>query len=181
MNKNSIKINKKIINIKIINKSIFIEGSYGIEMIKLYSNIFYIKKEKNTLYFSNNSILNSSRIKKNIKVYLKFKEIYERIKGLSKGYKRQLIVMGVGFKMFIGKNNTLILKLGRSHSNHIHIPETLEITRPKLHTILISGNTKDNVYGMAEVIKSCRKPYIYTKKGIKNYGEIIVTKVGKKS
>jgi large subunit ribosomal protein L6 len=181
MNKHLIKINKKIVNIKIVNKAISIEGAYGIEIIKLYSDILFVKKEKDILYFSNYFAHNNTKIKKNIQVYLKFKELYERIKGLSKGYKRQLIIMGVGFKMFIGKNNTLILKLGRSHNNHIYIPKSLEITSPKINTILISGNSKDNVHGMSEVIKSCRKPYVYTKKGIKNYGDIIVTKVGKKS
>ena len=117
MNKNLIKINKKTFDIKIINKAISIEGNYGIEIIKLHSNIFFVK-ENNILYSSNCLAVNID----NIKVYLKFKEICERIKGLSKGYKRQLIIMGVGFKMFVHKKNTLILKLGRSHNNHIHIP-----------------------------------------------------------
>lgn len=179
MNKHQIRINKKIINIKIINKIISLEGLYGVEILRLYSNILFIKKEKNLLYFSNDLGFNDN--KKIFKKYLKFKEIVERIKGLSKGYKRQLLVVGVGYKMYIEKDNILILKLGRSHNNHIYIPKCLEITSPKANTILISGNNKDNVYGMAEVIKSCKKPHVYTNKGIRNYGEIIVVKVGKKS
>jgi large subunit ribosomal protein L6 len=181
MNKYLIKINKKIVDIKIVNKTISVEGAYGIEVIKLYSNILFIKKGKNSLYFSSCYIYDDAQKKNSTQTYLKFKELCERIKGLSKGYKRQLIILGVGFKMFINGNNTLILKLGRSHNNHVHIPKSLEITSPKVNTILISGNSKDNVHGMSEVIKSCRKPYVYTKKGIKNYGDIIVTKVGKKS
>jgi ribosomal protein L6P/L9E len=180
MNKHLIKVNKKIVNIKIANKTIFVEGAYGIEIIKLYLDTLFIKKGKNKLYFSNHLIYNNAK-KKNIQAYLKFKELRERVKGLSKGYKRQLIIMGVGFKMFISNNDTLVLKLGRSHNNHVHIPKSLEITSPKINTILVSGNSKDNVYGMSEVIKSCRKPYVYTKKGVKNYGDIITTKIGKKS
>jgi large subunit ribosomal protein L6 len=181
MSKYLIKINKKIVDIKIVNKAVCIEGAYGIEIIKLRSNVLLTQQEKSTLHFSNRFTCSNINTKKNIQSYLKFKQLYERIKGLSKGYKRQLIIMGVGFKMYVGKNNNLILKLGRSHNNHIFIPKYLEITSPKTNTILISGNSKDNVYGMSEIIKSCRKPYVYTKKGIKNYGEIILTKIGKKS
>jgi ribosomal protein L6P/L9E len=181
MNKHLIKINKKIVDIKIINKSISIEGTYGIEIIKLYSNISFDRSRKNVLYLSNYSSYNDTANKESVQAYLKSKELYERIKGLSKGYKRQLIIMGVGFKMFIGDHGNLILKLGRSHNNHIYVPKSLEITSPKMNTILISGNNKDNVYGMSEIIKSCRRPYVYTKKGIKNYGDIITTKIGKKS
>jgi ribosomal protein L6P/L9E len=181
MNKHLIKTNKKTVNIRIVNNSISIEGAYGIEIIELHSNTYFNNQRKNIVYFSNHFNCSDTANKKSVQVYLKLKELYERINGLSKGYKRQLIIMGIGFKMFIGNRGDLILKLGRSHNNHINIPKSLEITSPKINTILISGNNKDNVHGMSEIITSCRRPYVYTKKGIKNYGEIIVTKIGKKS
>ena len=101
------------------------------------------------------------------------------ITGVTKGFKKELQLNGVGYKASL-KGNTLELLLGYSHPINFEIPSDIKVDLPKPTQILISGISKHKVGQVAANIRSYRKPEPYKGKGIKYSDEIIRRKEGKK-
>ncbi len=99
--------------------------------------------------------------------------------GVNKGYEKILELVGVGFRANI-KGNILNLQLGFSHDINFDIPKDVKISVEKQTTIKISGSDKQIVGMVATKIKSLRPPEPYKGKGIKEKGEYILRKEGKK-
>ena len=72
------------------------------------------------------------------------------------------------------------LQIGFSHDINFDIPENISITVDKQTTIKIKGNDKQNVGMITSKIKSLRPPEPYKGKGIKEKGQYILRKEGKK-
>ena len=101
------------------------------------------------------------------------------ITGISKGYEKILELSGVGFRASI-KGKQLNLQLGFSHDINFDIPEGIKITVEKQTIIKISGFDKQQVGMITSQIKSIRPPEPYKGKGIKEQGQYILRKEGKK-
>ena len=99
--------------------------------------------------------------------------------GTSKGYNKTLELNGVGFRATL-KGKQLNLQLGFSHDVNFDIPETIKIIVEKQTIIKISGFDKQEVGMVASKIKSLRKTEPYKGKGIKEQGQYILRKEGKK-
>ena len=99
--------------------------------------------------------------------------------GTSAGYEKILELSGVGYRAAIKEKN-LNLQLGFSHDINFSIPEGLDITVEKQTTIKIKGSDKQQVGMVASKIKSFRPPEPYKGKGIKEKGQYILRKEGKK-
>ena len=99
--------------------------------------------------------------------------------GASKGYIKTLELSGVGFRAAL-KGKQLNLQLGFSHDVNFDIPETIKIIVEKQTIIKISGFDKQEVGMVASKIKSFRKTEPYKGKGIKEQGQYILRKEGKK-
>ena len=99
--------------------------------------------------------------------------------GASKGYNKTLELSGVGFRAAL-KGKQLNLQLGFSHDINFDIPETIKIIVEKQTIIKISGSDKQEVGMVASKIKSLRKTEPYKGKGIKEQGQYILRKEGKK-
>ena len=101
------------------------------------------------------------------------------ITGISKGYEKILELSGVGFRAAL-KGKQLNLQLGFSHDINFDIPEGIKITVEKQTIIKIVGFDKQQVGMIASQIKSIRPPEPYKGKGIKEQGQYILRKEGKK-
>ena len=101
------------------------------------------------------------------------------ILGVNLGYKKTLELTGVGFRAAL-KGNQLNLQLGYSHDINFEIPENIKITVEKQTIVKISGIDKQLVGMIAAKIKSFRLPEPYKGKGIKEVGQYILRKEGKK-
>lgn len=101
------------------------------------------------------------------------------IEGVSKGYKRVLLLEGVGYRAEV-KGKDLAMALGFSHPVIEPIPEGLTVTSEK-GQIAISGIDKVAVGQFAAYIRSLKKPEPYKGKGFRYEGEVIRRKQGKKS
>ncbi len=101
------------------------------------------------------------------------------ITGISKGFEKILELSGVGFRATL-KGNQLNLQLGFSHDVNFDIPEGIKIAVEKQTIIKISGYDKQQVGMIASQIKSLRPPEPYKGKGIKEQGQYILRKEGKK-
>ena len=99
--------------------------------------------------------------------------------GASKGYEKTLELVGVGYRATL-KGKQLNLQLGFSHDINFDIPESVKITVEKQTTLKILGFDKQEVGMIASKIKSFRPPEPYKGKGIKEKGQYILRKEGKK-
>ena len=99
--------------------------------------------------------------------------------GTSEGCEKVLELSGVGYRAAI-KGKTLNLQLGFSHDINFDIPEGITIVVEKQVNISIKGNDKQQVGMIASKIKSLRPPEPYKGKGIKERGQYIIRKEGKK-
>tara|TARA_A100001011_G_scaffold397935_1_gene500581 strand:- start:1542 stop:2081 length:540 start_codon:yes stop_codon:yes gene_type:complete len=105
--------------------------------------------------------------------------INNAIIGASKGYEKILELTGVGYRAAL-KGNILNLQLGFSHDINFNIPEGVKIQVEKQIILKISGTDKQKVGMVAAEIKSIRPPEPYKGKGIKEQGQYILRKEGKK-
>ena len=101
------------------------------------------------------------------------------IVGASSGYEKILELTGVGFRASL-KGKVLNMQLGFSHDINFDIPEGIKIVVEKQTTLKISGTNKQQVGMIASQIKSIRPPEPYKGKGIKEQGQYILRKEGKK-
>ena len=99
--------------------------------------------------------------------------------GASAGYNKILELTGVGYRASL-KGNKLSMQLGFSHDVNFDIPESIKITVEKQTILKISGSDKQEVGMIASKIKSIRPPEPYKGKGIKEQGQYILRKEGKK-
>ena len=99
--------------------------------------------------------------------------------GSSKGYEKTLELVGVGFRAAL-KGKELNLQLGFSHDINFNIPEGIKITVEKQTIIKISGFDKQQIGMVVSKIKSLRTPEPYKGKGIREQGQYIIRKEGKK-
>ena len=105
--------------------------------------------------------------------------INNAIIGSSVGYEKILELVGVGFRAAL-KGNILNLQLGYSHDINFDIPEGIKIMVEKQTILKISGSDKQLVGAIASKIKTLRKIEPYKGKGIREKGQYILKKEGKK-
>ena len=99
--------------------------------------------------------------------------------GSVKGYEKVLELVGVGYRATL-KGNQLNLQLGYSHDINYDIPEGIKISVEKQTTLKISGFDKQLVGLVVSKIKTFRKIEPYKGKGIREKGQYILKKEGKK-
>jgi large subunit ribosomal protein L6 len=99
--------------------------------------------------------------------------------GSSEGYEKVLELVGVGYRAAL-KENKLNLQLGYSHDINFDIPEGIKITVEKQTTLKISGSDKQLVGVVVSKIKTFRKIEPYKGKGIREKGQYVLRKEGKK-
>ena len=104
------------------------------------------------------------------------------VKGVTEGFKKDLELVGVGFKA-ANTGNILDLALGYSHNIIFEIPKELKVAtltekgqNPK---IMLEGIDKQLIGAVAAKLRSLRKPEPYKGKGVKYAGEILRRKAGK--
>ena len=108
--------------------------------------------------------------------------IANMVEGVSKGYRRELELIGVGFKAS-AQANVLELSLGYSHTVFLAVPSELKLQaiteKGSNPTIILEGADKQLIGQLAAKIKSLRKVEPYKGKGIRYVGEYVRRKAGK--
>ena len=99
--------------------------------------------------------------------------------GSSSGYEKVLELVGVGYRAAV-KGNQLNLQLGYSHDINFDIPEGVKIAVEKQTTLKINGSDKQLVGLVTSKLKTLRKIEPYKGKGIREKGQYILKKEGKK-
>ena len=105
--------------------------------------------------------------------------INNAVTGVSAGHEKILELNGVGFRANI-KGEFLNLQIGFSHDVNFKIPKEIKITVEKQTTIKINGVDKELVSKIAADIKNLKLVEPYKAKGIKEKGQFVLRKEGKK-
>ena len=100
------------------------------------------------------------------------------VEGVSKGYTKNLEIVGVGYRV-AKQGNKLVLNLGHSHSIEIFEENGVTFDVPNPNSIVVKGIDKQAVGQTAAVIRSKRPPEPYHGKGVKYENERIRRKAGK--
>ena len=99
--------------------------------------------------------------------------------GVTDGYKKQLEIVGVGYRAEAQGANGLRLNLGFSHPVTVTAPEGISFEVPVPTQVVVSGIDKEVVGQVAANIRSIRKPEPYKGKGVRYAGERVLRKAGK--
>ena len=164
------------VKVALSDNAINIEGPLGKKSLNIDLNIFdlninegkeisikpkKINKDTKRLWGMNRSLVNSAIIGTNV------------------GYEKILELVGVGFRAAL-KDKQLNLQLGFSHVINFDIPEGIKISVEKQTIVKVSGFDKQQVGMVASRIKFLRPTEPYKGKGIREQGQYIRRKEGKK-
>jgi large subunit ribosomal protein L6 len=104
--------------------------------------------------------------------------ISNMVKGVTEGYKRELDVVGVGYKAQM-KGANLLINLGFSHPVEIKVPAGLKVATPNPNRIITEGIDKQQVSEFVCKVRKIYPPEPYQGKGIRFVGEEVKKKLGK--
>ncbi len=99
--------------------------------------------------------------------------------GVTDGFKKELEIVGVGYRAEAQGPNGLRLNLGFSHPVNVTAPDGITFEVPQPTQVIVAGIDKEVVGQVAANIRSIRKPEPYKGKGVRYAGERIVRKAGK--
>ncbi len=110
------------------------------------------------------------------------------VKGVSEGYEKTIEIRGIGFRAQV-QGSKLVLNLGYSHGIDLEVPEgiTVQVVKKAMveqlavSQIVFTGVDKDEIGKFAATIRGMRPPEPYKGKGIRNVGEYVRRKAGKKA
>lgn len=102
--------------------------------------------------------------------------------GVTEGYKRELELVGVGYRAN-NKGNLLEMSIGYSHPIYFMVPMEIKVTttseKGKAPIITLESNDKQLIGQVAAKLRSLRKPEPYKGKGVKYREEVLRRKAGK--
>ena len=123
-------------------------------------NVEMVKPEDNALQGLTRTLLNNMII------------------GVTEGFKKELEVNGVGYRVQ-KQGNKLIMNMGFSHTVEFEDRGDIKIEAPSQNSIIVTGPDKEAVGQLAAEIRMVRPPEPYKGKGIKYIDERIIRKEGK--
>jgi len=100
------------------------------------------------------------------------------VKGVAEGFKKELEIIGVGYKAQI-KGEKLTLNIGFSHPVEMNIPKGLKVSTPAVTRVVVEGIDKQKVGEFAATVRRIYPPEPYKGKGIRYKGEEVRRKLGK--
>lgn len=101
------------------------------------------------------------------------------VTGVTDGFRKELDIVGVGYRAAAKGSTGLELALGFSHPVNVTAPEGIEFVVPQPTRIEVHGIDKQLVGQVAADIRAWRKPEPYKGKGVKYQGEVVRRKAGK--
>lgn len=163
----------KGVKVSAANSQITVEGPKG-KLIQAYHNQIALDVKDSVV------VLTRSDETKEVKALhgLYRNLLNNMIIGVSAGFKKSLVINGVGYRGEL-KGNILLMNLGYSNQIEYVIPQGITVTVENNTKITVSGISKEKVGQVASEIRNLRGPEPYKGKGIKYEDETIRRKVGK--
>ena len=164
-------------SIKIEGASLTISGPKGTKKLSINDKIFSSKLNESEFQILP---LEKKIDKRTSIMWGTFRSLINNaVTGVSKGHEKILELNGVGFRANL-KGEVLNLQIGFSHDVNFKIPKDVKITVEKQTIIKINGVDKELVSKIAADIKNFKPVEPYKGKGIKEKGQFVLRKEGKK-
>jgi len=102
------------------------------------------------------------------------------VEGVTKGWTRELEIVGIGYRAELKAKSTVVFSLGYSHPIEYPLPSGVDVTvDPKQTKLSVTGIDRQKVGQVAAEMRSLRPPDPYKNKGVRYAGERLKKKVGK--
>ena len=106
--------------------------------------------------------------------------VQNAVHGVTQGWKRELDVVGIGYRAELKGKGTVVFTLGYSHPIEVPLPTGIEVSvDPKMTHVVVSGIDRQKVGQVAADMRSLRKPDPYKNKGVRYSDEKLKKKAGK--
>jgi large subunit ribosomal protein L6 len=106
--------------------------------------------------------------------------VFNAVEGVTNGWKKDLDVVGIGYRVEMKGKNTVVFTLGYSHQIEFPLPTGIEVAiDPKQTHLTVSGIDRQKVGQVAADMRALRKPDPYKNKGVRYSDEKLRKKVGK--
>lgn len=159
------------VTVEVKDNKITVKGPKG-TLVQEYDPIITPKVDGNVMTFTNNSE------EGNAKHGLYRALTANMVKGVTEGYKKNLIVNGVGWKV-AKQGNKIVLNVGFSHPVEVLEEDGIKLECPSQTEIVVNGIDKCKVGQFAAKVRGIREPEPYHGYGIRYSDEVIERKVGK--
>jgi large subunit ribosomal protein L6 len=102
------------------------------------------------------------------------------VEGVTKGWTKELEIVGIGYRAEMKAKSTVVFTLGYSHPIEYPLPSGIEVAvDPKQTKLTVSGIDRQKVGQVSAEMRSLRPPDPYKNKGVRYAGERLKKKVGK--
>ena len=106
--------------------------------------------------------------------------VFNAVQGVTKGWTRELDIVGIGYRAELKGKGTVVFTLGYSHPIEVPLPSGIDVAiDPKQTHLIISGIDRQKVGQVAADMRSLRKPDPYKNKGVRYSDEKLKKKAGK--
>jgi large subunit ribosomal protein L6 len=106
--------------------------------------------------------------------------VFNAVHGVTQGWKKELDIVGIGYRAELKGKGTVVFTLGYSHPIEVPLPTGIEVAiDPKQTHLIISGIDRQKVGQVAADMRSLRKPDPYKNKGVRYSDEKLKKKAGK--
>ena len=106
--------------------------------------------------------------------------VFNAVEGVTNGWKKELDVVGIGYRVEMKGKGMVVFTLGYSHPIEFPLPSGIEVAiDPKQTHVTVSGIDRQKVGQVAADMRSLRKPDPYKNKGVRYTDEKLKKKVGK--
>ncbi len=106
--------------------------------------------------------------------------VFNAVEGVTNGWKRELEIVGIGYRVEMKGKGTVVFTLGYSHPIEFPLPTGIDVAvDPKQTRLTISGIDRQKVGQVAADMRALRPPDPYKNKGVRYLGERLKKKVGK--
>jgi large subunit ribosomal protein L6 len=106
--------------------------------------------------------------------------VFNAVQGVTKGWTRELDIVGIGYRAELKGKGMVVFTLGYSHPIEFPLPTGIDVAiDPKQTHLTISGIDRQKVGQVAADMRSLRKPDPYKNKGVRYSDEKLKKKAGK--
>lgn len=161
------------VTVDVKNNVLTVKGPKG-TLTQSYDPIITPHVEGNDLYFTRANELAETKAKHGLYRAL----AANMVKGVTEGFKKNLIVNGVGWKV-AKQGKKIVMNVGFSHPVEVEEEDGITLDCPSQTEISVSGIDKEKVGQCAAIIRGIREPEPYHGYGIRYSDEVIERKVGK--
>ena len=161
------------VEVKINGSNVSVKGPKG-NLERTFPEIITIKQDANVIKLERPDDTRESKSLHGLSRAL----LFNMVEGVSNGYSKKLVMVGVGYRAAL-KGKNLEIQVGFSHPVVVEAPEGITFEVPSQTEIIVSGCDKEQVGQVAANIRAYRKPEPYKGKGIRYENEYVRRKLGK--